>query len=127
MIPEQQIEMKKLKLTKAAVAILITTAINAQDVKPTFEKDGDLIKGTFYYEDGSVKQEGTYKDGKLHGEWISYEQNGKKNAIAQYKEGDKTGKWFFWANDILTEVDYNSNIIAEVKSYKNTRTLVNRN
>jgi antitoxin component YwqK of YwqJK toxin-antitoxin module len=86
-----------------------------------------MISQSDYYEDGSVKQEGTYKDGKLHGEWISYEQNGKKNAIAQYKEGDKTGKWFFWANDILTEVDYNSNIIAEVKSYKNTRTLVNRN
>lgn len=119
--------MKKLKLTIAAAAILITTAISAQNVKPTFEKDGDLIKGTFYYEDGSVRQEGTYKDGKLHGEWISYEQNGKKNAIAQYNEGDKTGKWFFWANDILTEVDYNSNIIAEVRSYKNTSTLVNRN
>lgn len=119
--------MKKLKLTIAVAAILITTAISAQDVKPTFQKNRELIKGTFYYEDGSVRQEGTYKDGKLHGKWISYEQNGKKNAIAQYEEGNKTGKWFFWTNDILTEVDYNSNIIAEVRSYKNINALVNRN
>lgn len=118
--------MKKLKLTIAAIAITLATAVNAQEVKPKFEQKDELIKGTFYYEDGNIRQEGTYKNGKLHGEWISYKQNGEKNAIAQYEEGNKTGKWFFWSDDILTEVDYSANRIAEVKNYKNTNTLVIR-
>ncbi len=119
--------MRNFKLTLAAIAVLFTTVLSAQDVKPTFEKKGELIKGTFYYEDGSIRQEGTYKDGKLHGEWISYQQDGKKNAIAQYEEGNKTGKWFFWTNDILTEVDYQKNTIAEARNYKSTGTVVTRN
>ncbi|MCM4159468.1 nicotinic acid mononucleotide adenyltransferase [Antarcticibacterium flavum] len=97
------------------------TNSNAQEKPPVFEEHGELIKGTFYYEDGSVRQEGTYKDGKLHGKWISYGQDGKKNALAEYAEGQKTGKWFFWSNgDVLNEVDYSENRIAEVKVYKNT-------
>lgn len=115
-----------IKLSIAAVSIIFFVPVSAQEVKPTFEKHGELIKGTFYYEDGSIRQEGTYKDGKLHGEWISYQQNGSKNAIAQYEEGIKTGKWFFWVDDILTEVDYQDNIIAEVRNYKSTSKLVIR-
>lgn len=92
--------------------------------EPVFEQKGELIKGTFYYEDGSVRQEGTYKDGKLHGEWISYDQNGEKSAIARYNEGRKDGKWFFWSADRLTEVDYNNNSIASVNSWKSDSSLV---
>jgi antitoxin component YwqK of YwqJK toxin-antitoxin module len=105
----------------AIAAIAITTGLSAQEKPPVFEKEGDLIKGTFYYEDGSVRQEGTYKDGKLHGKWISYGQDGKKIAIAEYRQGEKTGKWFFWTNDdVLREVDYSENRIAAMKVYKNT-------
>ncbi len=118
--------MKKFKSTIVAVAMIFATAMHAQDVEPTFEQKGELIKGTYYYEDGNIRQEGTYKNGKLHGEWVSYKQNGEKNAIAKYEEGIKTGKWFFWSDDILTEVDYSDNRIAEVKNYKNTKTLVIR-
>ncbi|MCF4100313.1 nicotinic acid mononucleotide adenyltransferase [Gillisia sp. M10.2A] len=119
--------MRNIKSMLVIVALLFGTVMTAQDVKPSFEKQGELIKGTFYYEDGSIRQEGTYKDGKLHGEWISYDANGKKIALAQYEEGNKTGKWFFWSADKLTEVDYNDNQIADVTSYTNTSTLVSRN
>lgn len=119
--------MKNLKSIITAAAILITAAMTAQELKPNFEKQGDLIKGTFYYENGNISQEGTYKDGKLHGEWISYDQDGKKTAIANYREGSKTGKWFFWSGDFLTEVDYNNNQIAEVSRYKNTGNIAIRN
>ena len=116
--------MKNIKIILSAIAIMIGTIAGAQDIKPLYEKDGDLIKGTYYYEDGSIKQEGTYKNGKLHGQWVSYGQDGKKNALAQYEEGNKTGKWFFWNDDLLTEVDYNKNRIAEVRKYKNAEALV---
>lgn len=116
--------MKKIFAAIAIIAFMAGTTGVAQEIKPKFEKEGELIKGTYYYEDGSVRQEGTYKNGQLHGEWISYDQNGKKNAVAQYNEGVKTGKWFFWNKDLLTEVDYDNNAIAEVNSYKEIRGVV---
>ncbi|MCH4822684.1 nicotinic acid mononucleotide adenyltransferase [Gramella lutea] len=108
-------------------AIFVTGSVamaQDKDPKPVFEKQGDLIKGTFYYEDGSVKQEGTYKDGRLHGEWVSYDQNGEKTAIANYENGKKSGKWFFWSEDKLTEVDYQNSVIASVNSWKSESSLV---
>ncbi|MEP6261563.1 MAG: nicotinic acid mononucleotide adenyltransferase [Gillisia sp.] len=118
--------MKSIKFILVGLAISMASSLAAQDLQPNFEKQGDLIKGTYYYEDGSIRQEGTYKDGKLHGEWVSYDQNGKKNAVAQYQEGVKMGKWFFWSADALTEVDYNLNVITEVSEYKRKGTLVTR-
>ncbi|MGB8375786.1 MAG: nicotinic acid mononucleotide adenyltransferase, partial [Salegentibacter sp.] len=79
---------------------------------------------TFYYEDGSIRQEGTYKDGKLHGEWISYDQEGNKNAIAEYTNGEKTGKWFFWSGEKLSEVNYENSRIVSVNTWKSDGTLV---
>src|SRR5690606_4294936 len=110
--------MKNIKITLSAIAIMSAGIGAAQDNQPRFEQQGELIKGTYYYEDGSIKQEGTYKNGKLHGQWISYGQDGEKNALAQYEEGNKTGKWFFWNDGLLTEVDYKKSRITEVHKYK---------
>ena len=118
--------MKNIKSILFVVAFLFVSVITAQDIEPSFEKQGKLIKGTFYFEDGSISQEGTYKDGKLHGKWISYDQNGKMIASANYEEGKKTGKWLFWTPTELTEVDYNNNRIAEVNSYKLDGSKVNK-
>ncbi|MDT0675172.1 toxin-antitoxin system YwqK family antitoxin [Autumnicola musiva] len=118
--------MKKLKYLFIGAALVFTGAVSAQE-KPAFEKQGDLIKGTFYYEDGSVRQEGTYKEGELHGEWISYNKEGEKTAVAQYNMGGKTGKWFFWTEDRLTEVDYKNNRIASVNNWKNDENAVTIN
>lgn len=112
--------MKAIKLMMiVAVFGLSATTMGQENLKPTFEKDGELIKGTFYHENGNVQQEGTYKNGELHGEWISYNEKGEKTALAQYDNGVKTGKWFFWSGDKLTEVDYSENEIASVNVWKN--------
>lgn len=118
--------MKNIKPFLLVAALLIGTTVFAQDVKPVFEKDGELIKATFFYEDGTRSQEGTFKNGKLHGKWVSYNIEGEKTAIANYTEGIKTGKWFFWTEDRLTEVDYDNNKIAEVTTYSYDGTLVTR-
>ncbi len=116
--------MKKIKNILVAVAISLGTVVMAQETpEPKFEKEGDLIKGTFYYADGTVSQEGTYKDGELHGEWIAYDINGNKTSLANYTQGVKTGKWFFWNSDKLTEVDYENNQIAGVNTWKIEGTL----
>ena len=118
-----------LKIMTVAGLLVIGGSATAQDKepKPVFETQGELIKGTFYYEDGSIRQEGTYKDGKLHGQWISYHQNGEKTAIAHYNEGKKEGKWFFWNGDRLTEVDYENSRIASVNNWRTESSLVNSN
>ena len=100
------------------IALIFSVTIYAQEVKPTFEKQGDLIKGTYFYEDGTVSQQGFYnKEGKLHGEWKAYDVTGKKIAMGQYVNGTKTGKWFFWNADKLSEVNYSDNQIADVTTW----------
>ncbi|WP_281989824.1 toxin-antitoxin system YwqK family antitoxin [Aquimarina aggregata] len=114
-----------MKKILVAIAILFSATVMAQDVKPTFEKQGTQIKGTFFHENGEVRQQGFYnKEGKLHGEWKSYDTTGKKIAMGQYANGIKTGKWFFWSADKLSEVNYNDNQIADVTTWSNKDNVV---
>ncbi len=114
-----------MKKILVAIAILFSTTLMAQDVKPTFEKQGDLIKGTFFHDNGEIRQQGFYnKEGKLHGEWKSYNVTGKKIAMGQYDNGVKTGKWFFWSADKLSEVNYTNNRIADVTTWSNKDNVV---
>ncbi|WP_378186319.1 toxin-antitoxin system YwqK family antitoxin [Aquimarina sp. W85] len=110
----------------AIVVLLFTTSTYAQDIKPKFDKQGDLIKGTFFYENGEISQEGFYKEGKLHGKWVSYNRQGEKTAIGNYNEGVKSGKWFFWNLNGLSEVDYSDNQIASVIAWGNEKNIVSR-
>jgi len=108
-----------------AAAILFSGIMMAQEVKPTFEKQGDIIKGTFFHENGEVRQQGFYnKEGKLDGEWKSYDVTGKKIAMGQYENGVKTGKWFFWEGKKLSEVNYSQNTIASVTTWSNKSDVV---
>ncbi len=102
-----------------------SVVLMAQNDKPTFEKEGEKIKGTFFHDNGTVRQAGYYDvEGKLHGEWISYNENGEKIAMGQYVNGEKSGKWFFWNDKNLTEVDYTSNRITGVTNWENSKRLV---
>lgn len=107
-----------------AIAILFSATVLAQDVKPKFEKQGNLIKGTYFHDNGVVSQQGLYKEGKLHGEWKSYDTTGKKIAMGQYEKGAKTGKWFFWSADKLSEVNYDNNKIADVTTWTGKNNVV---
>ena len=101
------------------IAIFCIAAIGySQDIKPTYEVEGDLVKATYYHEDGSVKTEGFFKDKKLTGKWTSFDTQGNKTQLAFYKEGKKTGKWFFWNEGSLKEVTYNNNTIEDVNLWK---------
>lgn len=108
-----------MKTMMTMVACLIGSILFAQKANVEYVKQGDLVKGVFFYDNGVIQQEGTYKNGKLHGQWISYDKDGKKNAVALYHKGQKSGKWFFWKEDKFIEVDYSNNAIAKVKTYKN--------
>ena len=100
------------------VCILSISFIQAQNKKTTFEKQGELVKATYYYENGDIEKQGFFKNNKLEGTWVSYNTKGKKTAIAHYTKGKKTGKWFMWGGNILREIDYKDNIIASVQEWK---------
>ena len=93
----------------------------AQDkVSPTIEKQGDLTLVTYYHDNGEVQQTGAFdSNGKLHGEWKSFDVEGNKIAIGNYENGNKVGKWFFWEGDSLKEVDYIDSKIVSVNKWDN--------
>ena len=101
-----------------AVALVFSGMIYAQDSKPILEPFGKKVKATYFYDNGQVQQEGYFENGKLEGYWVSYNEDGTKNASGFYKEGAKVGKWFFWKDVNLSEVDYSNNAIAMVKTWK---------
>nr|WP_314898216.1 membrane-binding protein [uncultured Flavobacterium sp.] len=106
------------------VAILFSGMIFAQEAKPVLEPFGKKIKATYFFENGQVQQEGFFENGKLEGVWVSFDEKGNKTSSGEYKNGLKTGKWFFWSqnNDTginnLSEVDYSNNRIASIKNWK---------
>ena len=87
--------------------------------EPQLEVVGQLVKATYYYDNGNVQQVGFFKDGKLEGKWTSYNENGSIKIIAEYVDGQKSGKWQYFDNAVaVREVDYNKNQIASVKVIK---------
>ncbi|WP_435135199.1 toxin-antitoxin system YwqK family antitoxin [Formosa sp. A9] len=109
-------------------AFLMTVVSFAQDKRELkLNKDTQLIEATYYHDNGVVSQTGTYTlDGKLQGEWKRYDNEGNKIVSAEYHNGAKVGKWFYWTNDVLREVDYSNNAIASVSEWTNkTKLAVN--
>ena len=54
------------------------------------------------------------------------EKSGNKKSIGEYSNGQKTGKWFFWTDNNLSEVDYSDSRVAQVKNWKQDA-VANRN
>ncbi|WP_066223428.1 toxin-antitoxin system YwqK family antitoxin [Formosa haliotis] len=111
------------------IALLMTAVSFAQDKRDLKINEGaELIEVTYYHDNGVVSQTGFYTlDGKLQGEWKQYDVNGKKLASANYDKGNKVGKWFFWNDKTLKEVDYSNNAIASVSEWNNKTKLAGNN
>ena len=99
-----------------------------QDRSLKLDKENDLIEVTYYHDNGTVSQTGFYtKEGKLHGDWYSYCQEGNKLTSAQYDNGVKVGKWFYWQNDQLKEVDYSKGTIVTESEWTNKESVLASN
>ncbi len=103
------------------VMAFVTVLVYGQDKKvQKFNDETNLIEVTDYHDNGIISQEGTFNlNGELHGEWISYDALGNKISQGSYENGDKSGKWVFWSNDTMKEVEYNNNQIASIDGIKN--------
>jgi len=108
------------------VAILFSGILVAQEGKPELEVAGNKVKATYYHENGKIQQEGFFKDGKLDGVWVSYDEKGNKSAAAEYTNGLKTGKWVFFNENNLCEVSYDNSKINSVKNLQKNA-VANRN
>lgn len=110
------------------VILLCTTASFAQkDRTLKLNNDTNLYEVTYYHDNGEISQTGFYTtEGKLQGEWLAFDTTGKKTVLANYDNGKKVGKWFYWNNKTLKEVDYNDNVIANVQEWTNKSTIAAR-
>ncbi len=107
------------------VALLAVPVMAQIDKQKKLELTGDLISATLYHDNGEVAQVGFYtKDGKLQGEWNSYDNNGIHTAKAFYDNGEKVGTWTFYNGNTKKEVRYVDSRISEVKTWEVTGTRV---
>ena len=96
-------------------SLLMKLVYGQKEKEVKLNKETNLLEATYYHDNGVVSQEGTFNlAGKLHGEWVSYDENGDKISEGSYLNGSKTGKWFFWNDGMMKEVEFNNNAIASV-------------
>lgn len=105
--------MKKIVLFFAFLMTVVSFAQQKRDLK--LNKETNSIEVVYYHDNGAVSQTGTYTaDGKLQGEWLSFSAEGKKTVSGNYDNGKKVGKWFYYTNETVKQVDYNNNVIAHL-------------
>lgn len=99
----------------------------SQQQNTVFEKEGNLVKATYYYNSGEIKTQGFFKNKKLTGTWTSFDKAGNKTQIAQYFNGKKVGKWFIWEKENLREITYNNNVLINVNELKSEYNIASSN
>ncbi|MGB5268898.1 toxin-antitoxin system YwqK family antitoxin [Eudoraea sp.] len=117
------------KIIILLVLAFTTVLVYGQENKvQKLNKETNLIEVTDYHDNGIISQEGTFNlKGQLHGEWISYDTLGNKISQGSYENGDKSGKWLFWSNNTMKEVEYSNNQIASINGVKNSTRLAGNN
>ncbi|RKE98921.1 toxin-antitoxin system YwqK family antitoxin [Ichthyenterobacterium magnum] len=110
-------------------ALLISVVSFAQQERELkLNNDTNLIDVTYYHDNGVVSQTGAYTlDGKLQGEWLSFNTDGNKVVSANYDNGKKVGKWFYWNDKTLKEVDYTNNTIVSINNWTDSSAVAQRN
>ena len=104
------------KMVLALVFVMITSQFSiAQGVEPTYEKQDDLVKVTYYYEDGQVKEQGYFKGDKVHDQWVAFDKEGNITTIARFENGKKDGTWFMEVDGKMKELTFESNKLMEVQ------------
>lgn len=116
--------MKKL----IAICIFLVASIGySQDIQPTFSAEGDLVKATYYYNNGTISTQGYFKNKQLTGEWTRFDIDGNKTEQAYYEAGKKVGTWLVYSNESIKEITYKNNVVAQVNVIRdNTKLAVNK-
>ncbi|WP_460220124.1 toxin-antitoxin system YwqK family antitoxin [Psychroserpens sp. MEBiC05023] len=106
------------KILTIALMLCVSLTFAQESKKVDINKDGDLTVATYYYDNGMIEQQGTFNEaGELHGVWTSYDLEGNKVTVGKYDNGHKTGKWLFWSDNKLKEVNYVDSKITSVSEW----------
>ncbi len=113
----------------ALALVLMTGYTYGQKEKDlSMNEDTGLIEAVYYHDNGTISQIGTFNlDRKLHGEWISFSDQGEKIAQGSYENGLRTGTWMFWQDETMKKVEYNNNVVASINGVKSADRLVKNN
>lgn len=71
-----------------------------------------LKDGQWLYQLGDHKEVGAYKDGLKDGEWVHSYENGKRNFVGRFINGEPTGKhrWWWPNGELKTEGKYSAGL-----------------
>lgn len=103
------------------LGVLFSVYMYPQNTEPTLEKVGKMVKATYFHDNGEIAQTGYLMKGKLHGQWLMYDVDGKKIASGKYENGKRTGKWLFWQDEVLKEVDFVDNQITGIRNWNQSQ------
>ena len=112
-----------MKFFLTIVFVFSLSLTQAQEIEPSFKVEGDRVKATYYFADGSVHKQGFFKNKKLTGEWSEYDAKGNKVATGFYEDGKKSGIWFQWNKNKLRQINYKNNVVTSVNSWKEETSL----
>lgn len=115
--------MKKIAVILVFFCVTISFA-QEQKSNIKLERQGDIVKATYFNSDGTISQQGSFKGNLRHGNWISFNNKGEELVVGYYNKGAKTGKWIFKENGNLKEVDYLDNMIINVNEWSNKSTIL---
>ncbi|PHS53302.1 MAG: membrane-binding protein [Lutibacter sp.] len=105
-------------ILKVVILLFCITAFSQEQKVDYKQLNNALVKATYYFANNSaiVEREGFFnEEGKLQGTWISYDIQGNKTVIANYKDGKKDGVWTYFKKDKINIVTYKENIIINVE------------
>jgi antitoxin component YwqK of YwqJK toxin-antitoxin module len=95
---KKQIIMNKNLILTFAVCFLGWGAFampgGATSLKSVTDLGKGLQKVTWYYENGTVAEEGFYLNGKKHGTWTSFDEKGNKEVTANWALDKKDGNFY---------------------------------
>lgn len=79
---------------------------NNEPINDKYSVVGAQVQKVSFYESGAVKEQGYFLNEKLHGTWVSYNEDGSVNTIAFYDQGKKVGIWSFFRNGEEFKVNF---------------------
>ena len=89
------------------IGLILSQSIDSLIVDESFYDNGKLKyqrlfkdgkangKWTHYYDDGNIWIEGNYNNGIQEGLWTTYYKNGQEWTKGDYKNNERSGEWIF--------------------------------
>ncbi len=108
-------------LVQLLVFVLVTAAFPAMAQQAdTYTQDGETVTVTRYYDDGSVREQGSYMNDVPNGKWVQFSQEGEVMMEAYFTNGKKDGTWLVYRDNgaTLIEMEYSNNILAASHKWK---------